>query len=201
MKFDLPLRDRGESGAGRAAAPKFFCAPAPIKYYDFIPFFDFQYEKIIFNCQPSHFSLCSAVPATIRNTFGLCYARLHIFVGQPIHSQYGRDSSIQRCFFMKITVLFSTPLGNTTVFSVDGNGLVTTLTALDFESVKSYLLVVTVADGGSPQFSTDTTVSIQVTGTNEFTPVFSNSTYSVSHSEVSRSVHSINQSVSQPFSQ
>ena len=34
-----------------------------IKCYDFIPFFDFQYEKIIFNCQPSHFSTCSAVPA------------------------------------------------------------------------------------------------------------------------------------------
>ena len=33
-----------------------------IKYYDFIPFFDFQYEKIIFNCQLSHFSPCSAVP-------------------------------------------------------------------------------------------------------------------------------------------
>ena len=33
-----------------------------IRYYDFIPFFDFQYEKIIFNCQPSHFSPCSAVP-------------------------------------------------------------------------------------------------------------------------------------------
>ena len=31
-----------------------------IKYYDFIPFFDFQYEKNIFNCQPSHFSPCSA---------------------------------------------------------------------------------------------------------------------------------------------
>ena len=40
------------------------------KYYDFIPFipfFDFQYEKNIFNCQPSHFSPCSAVP-------GLYYA-------------------------------------------------------------------------------------------------------------------------------
>ena len=36
-----------------------------IKYYDFIPFFDFQYEKIIFNCQPSHFSPCSAVPVDI----------------------------------------------------------------------------------------------------------------------------------------
>ena len=27
------------------------------------PFFDVQYEKIIFSCQPSHFSPCSAVPA------------------------------------------------------------------------------------------------------------------------------------------
>ena len=35
-----------------------------IKYYDFIPFFNFQYEKIIFNCQPFHFSSCSVVPAT-----------------------------------------------------------------------------------------------------------------------------------------
>lgn len=85
---------------------------------------------------------------------------------------------------MKVAV-FPTPLGNTTVFSVDGNGLVTTLTAVDFESIKSYLLVVTVTDGGSPQFSTDTTVSVQVTGVNEFSPVFSNSTYAVSHLEVS----------------
>ena len=28
----------------------------------FIPFFDFQYEKFIFNCEPSHFSPCSALP-------------------------------------------------------------------------------------------------------------------------------------------
>ena len=33
-----------------------------IKYYDFIPFCDFQNEKIIFNCQPSHFSPCPTVP-------------------------------------------------------------------------------------------------------------------------------------------
>ena len=40
-----------------------------IKYYDFIPFFDFQYEKIIFNCQPSHFSPCSAVPAGHKRSY------------------------------------------------------------------------------------------------------------------------------------
>ena len=39
-----------------------------IKYYDFIPFFDFQYEKIIFNCQPSHFSRCSVVPENQENS-------------------------------------------------------------------------------------------------------------------------------------
>ena len=44
-----------------------------IKCYDFIPFFDFQYEKIIFNCQPSHFSPCSAVPG-VRGIqrYGVC---------------------------------------------------------------------------------------------------------------------------------
>ena len=50
--------------------------------------------------------------------------------------------------------------------------------------MKSYLLVITVADGGSPQFTTYVTVTVQVTGTNEYTPVFSNSTHTVSHSEV-----------------
>ena len=35
-----------------------------IKYYDFILFFDFQYEKNTFNCQPSHISPCYAVPVT-----------------------------------------------------------------------------------------------------------------------------------------
>ena len=74
------------------------------------------------------------------------------------------------------------------MFNVDGSGLVTTLVGLDFESIKSYLLVVTITDGGSPQFSTNATVSVQVTGTNEFAPVFSNSAYAVSHSEVSYSV-------------
>ena len=39
-----------------------------IKYYDFIPFFDFQYEKIIFNCQPSHFSPRSAVHGFTRTS-------------------------------------------------------------------------------------------------------------------------------------
>ena len=75
--------------------------------------------------------------------------------------------------------------GNTTAFGVNGDGLVTTLVTLDFEAIKSYLLVITVSDGGSPKLTTNVTVSIQVTGVNEFSPVFSNSTYAVNHSEVS----------------
>ena len=50
--------------------------------------------------------------------------------------------------------------------------------------MKSYLLVITVADGGSPQFTTYVTVTVQVTSTNEYAPVFSNSTHTVSQSEV-----------------
>lgn len=50
--------------------------------------------------------------------------------------------------------------------------------------MKSYLLVITVADGGSLQFTTYVIVTAQVTGTNEYAPVFSNSTHTVSHSEV-----------------
>ena len=50
--------------------------------------------------------------------------------------------------------------------------------------MKSYLLVITVADGGSPRFTTYVTVTVEITGTNEYAPVFSNSTHTVSHSEV-----------------
>ena len=46
-----------------------------IKYYDFIPFLDFQYEKIIFNCQPSHFSPCSVVPELISGCRGSGFER------------------------------------------------------------------------------------------------------------------------------
>ena len=74
------------------------------------------------------------------------------------------------------------------MFAVDGSGLVTTLSTFDFETVKSYLLVITVTDGGSPQFTTDISVSVQVTGSNEFSPIFSQSEYNASHSEVSCSV-------------
>ena len=59
-----------------------------IKYYDFIPFFDFQYEKIIFNCQLSHFSPCSAVPdnpVTFTRDSG-CQARdEHLFIREGYH--------------------------------------------------------------------------------------------------------------------
>ena len=60
--------------------PHHFFAPPPhflkIKYYDFIPFFDFQYEKIIFNCQPSHFSPCSAVPVADKTNAPRKYEQL-----------------------------------------------------------------------------------------------------------------------------
>lgn len=58
------------------------------------------------------------------------------------------------------------------------------MTSLDHEAVKSYMLVVTVADGGVPQLSFGVAVSVQVTGVNEFTPLFGNSTYSVIYAEV-----------------
>ena len=65
-------RDRGGGGAGRAAAPPLFCAPAPTfcesNTMILFLFFDFQCEKIIFNCQPSHLSPCFAVPGVVMDS-------------------------------------------------------------------------------------------------------------------------------------
>ena len=53
------------------------------RYYDFIPFFDFQYKKIIFNCQPSHFSPCSVVPEDL--FFFSAVPSFHHFTVPPFH--------------------------------------------------------------------------------------------------------------------
>ena len=83
-------RDRGGGGAGRAAAPPLFCAPAPTfcksNTMILFLFFDFQYEKIIFNCQPSHFSPCSAVPV----------GRISLPPSCRMHSLY--QNTRDRCF-------------------------------------------------------------------------------------------------------
>lgn len=81
--------------------------------------------------------------------------------------------------------MFSTSLGNSTLFQVSATGLVTTAGALDYESVKEYVLVITVTDGGTVTKSSQVTVSVQVSGANEHAPVFGSSLYSVSHLEVS----------------
>ena len=52
---------------------------------------------------------------------------------------------------------------------------------LDYETVTSYYLVITVTDGGVPPLSTEISVAISVSPVNEYAPVFvSNGSYSVS---------------------
>ena len=84
-KLSYPSIFSGTAEGVRLVGPwphHFFAPPAPIKYHDFIPFFDFQYEKIIFSSQPSHFSPCSAVPEFFApnggiSNLGLVYNKAH----------------------------------------------------------------------------------------------------------------------------
>ena len=70
-----------------------------IKYYDFIPFFDFQYEKNIFNCQPFHFSPCSAVHVKRKTT---CKK------GQIFDQNYGVNTLEKRKFCDYVKMIFYT---------------------------------------------------------------------------------------------
>ena len=62
---DLPLDQTTCLGHPFASFGSVFCTSTSGRFF-FLSvlflFFDFQYKKIIFKCQPSHFSPCSAVP-------------------------------------------------------------------------------------------------------------------------------------------
>lgn len=73
---------------------------------------------------------------------------------------------------------FSFRLGN---FSISSNGTLSVADTLDYESVSSYVLSITVSDGGVSSLSTEVSVHVSVSAVNEHPPVFTSSgTYSVS---------------------
>ncbi|KAK3732012.1 hypothetical protein QZH41_016882, partial [Actinostola sp. cb2023] len=90
-------------------------------------------------------------------------------------------------------VSYNITSGNSTIFRVSSSGLVTTKGLLDYESDTSYVLVITVIDGGETvQLSSEVTISVEVTGINEFAPSFGQQLYSVSYLEIpeNTTVHS-----------
>ena len=75
---------------------------------------------------------------------------------------------------------YSIVSGNTgNTFSVDSSGVVNANTALDYETTEQYTLIVRVTDGGLPPQSQDVTVRVSVIPSNEFTPVVTNTSYSL----------------------
>lgn len=66
-------------------------------------------------------------------------------------------------------------------FSVANNGTVTVADTLDYDTVSSYSLSITVSDMGVPSLSTLVSVHISVSPVNEHAPIFTNSgAYSIS---------------------
>ena len=72
-------------------------------------------------------------------------------------------------------------LDNSGKFNVSSSGVVSVTDTLDYETVTSYSLVITMTDGGVPSLSTEVSVKISVSAVNEHIPVFTSSgSYSVS---------------------
>ena len=71
-------------------------------------------------------------------------------------------------------------------FTIDGNGRVSLFRPLDFESVTNYTLEITCMDGAEVPQSDVATLLVVVGGVNEYSPVFTNSTYYFSVSEFIR---------------
>ena len=76
-------------------------------------------------------------------------------------------------------ILFSITPG-VAEFSVDASsGEVVTATALDFESVQSYVLTIVATDSGTPPLSSNATLTVLVEDINDNPPIFSEETYSL----------------------
>ena len=70
-------------------------------------------------------------------------------------------------------------------FEIDANGEVTTaaLTVLDYESTKSYNILIEVKDKGTPALSFTATVNVDITDFNEASPVFQSTPYTANVDE------------------
>ncbi|XP_070537586.1 protocadherin gamma-B7-like [Ptychodera flava] len=68
-------------------------------------------------------------------------------------------------------------LTHPTIFTIDGNGAVSSITALDRETVQSYDIVVIAMDHGTPQKSTSVKMRILVDDINDNEPNFSSQKY------------------------
>ncbi|XP_052086465.1 protocadherin Fat 4-like [Mytilus californianus] len=74
-------------------------------------------------------------------------------------------------------ITFNIASGDTSSkFSISGNDIVTTATAVDYEVEKSFTLIITATDQGSPANTGTTTVKISVTSVNEFPPIWTDAT-------------------------
>ncbi|XP_066284098.1 cadherin-23-like [Branchiostoma lanceolatum] len=68
-------------------------------------------------------------------------------------------------------------------FHVDSTGQLTVSTGLNYENTTEYQITITVSDDGSPSLSTVVIVTMEITGVNEFQPVFTLNPYGVSINE------------------
>ena len=71
-------------------------------------------------------------------------------------------------------------------FSIDRNGFVSLVRPLDFESISNYSVEITCRDGAEPPLTDTARLLVRVDSVNEFTPVFTNLTYTFSVSEYAR---------------
>ena len=65
-------------------------------------------------------------------------------------------------------------------FSINPSGVVQVTEVLDYEMAEQYTLAVLVSDNGSPSHTQSVIINIEVSPSNEFTPVVANSSYSIS---------------------
>ncbi|XP_035677124.1 protocadherin Fat 4-like [Branchiostoma floridae] len=68
-------------------------------------------------------------------------------------------------------------------FSVGTTGSLTIGTSLNYEDIQEYSMIIQVSDSATTPLATNVTVAVDVTGVNEFTPVFNPTSYAVNISE------------------
>uniref|UniRef100_A0A3P9CVS2 FAT atypical cadherin 3 n=1 Tax=Maylandia zebra TaxID=106582 RepID=A0A3P9CVS2_9CICH len=110
-------------------------------------------------------------------------------IGTPVLQVFAQDQDTEKNGVVSYQIL-SDIYNSTDYFSIDSNsGLIYTARLLDYELIQRHNFIVRATDSGDPALSSDVTVSVTVTDTNDNPPNFSQMLYEAFVSELAPRGH------------
>ncbi|CAI5643507.1 unnamed protein product [Oreochromis niloticus] len=128
-------------------------------------------------------------PPLFQNTSYSAVLSENSMIGTPVLQVFAQDQDTEKNAVVSYQIL-SDIYNSTDYFSIDSNsGLIYTARLLDYELIQRHNFIVRATDSGDPALSSDVTVSVTVTDTNDNPPNFSQMLYEAFVSELAPKGH------------